>query len=152
MQLTSSAFDHFGEIPSRHTCQGDDLSPPLAWSGAPGGTRSLVLIVDDPDAPNPAAPKRVWVHWLVYNLPAKATGLAEGASLPAEARTGRNDSHGTGWDSICPPIGRHRYFFRLYALDTELPDLRSPTRATLEKAMEGHVLAHAELMGTCQQS
>jgi Raf kinase inhibitor-like YbhB/YbcL family protein len=152
MELISSAFDHLGSIPSRHTCEGEDLSPPLAWRGAPEGTRSFVLIVDDPDAPDPSRPKRVWVHWLVYNLPATTHALPEGGRLPAGALTGRNDSHGTDWDSICPPIGRHRYFFKLYALDAELPDLKMPTKAELEQAMHGHVLARAELMGTFQQS
>ncbi|MCC7043950.1 MAG: YbhB/YbcL family Raf kinase inhibitor-like protein [Acidobacteria bacterium] len=152
MELTSSAFGHRGAIPSRHTCDGDNLSPPLAWRGAPDGTRSFVLIVDDPDAPDPARPKRVWVHWLVYNLPPTSCALPEGGHLPEGARTGRNDSHGTDWDSVCPPIGRHRYFFKLYALDTELPDLKTPAKAALETAMHGHVIAQAELMGTYRRS
>jgi Raf kinase inhibitor-like YbhB/YbcL family protein len=151
MELTSSAFRHNGSIPSRHTCDGEDLSPPLAWSGAPDGTRSFALIVVDPDAPDPANPKRVWVHWLVYNLPPTTHGLPEGGRLPAGARTGRNDSHGSAWDSVCPPVGRHRYFFKLYALDTELPDLKTPAKAMLETAMQGHVIAQAELMGTYQR-
>ena len=152
MQLTSTAFGHLGEIPVRHTCQGEDVSPALAWSGAPAGTRSFALIVDDPDAPDPTKPTRVWIHWIVYNLPATTAGLPEGGTLPPGARTGPNDSHGTGWDSICPPVGRHRYFCKLYARDPELPDLSSPTKAALEKAMHDHVLAQAELIGTYQQS
>lgn len=152
MVLTSSAFEHLGSIPARHTCEGDDRAPALAWSDAPAGTRSFALIVDDPDAPDPASPKRVWVHWLVYNLPPTTPALPEGGRLPAGARTGRNDSDGTGWDSVCPPIGRHRYFFKLYALDAELPDLEAPTKGALEKAMQGHVLAQAELVGTYQKS
>jgi Raf kinase inhibitor-like YbhB/YbcL family protein len=148
VHLTSSAFEHLGAIPSRYTCEGDDLAPPLAWTGAPAGTRSFALIVDDPDAPDPAAPKRVWVHWVVYNLPATADALPEGGRLPAVARVGRNDSHQLRWDGPCPPIGRHRYFFKLYALDKDLPELKPATKTTLEEAMRGHVLAQAELVGT----
>lgn len=150
MEIRSPAFAHEGEIPRRHTCDGEDLSPPLAWSGAPAGTASLALIVDDPDAPDPAAPKMTWVHWVVADLPADGTGLAEGASgtLPAGAREGRNDWRRTGWGGPCPPVGRHRYFFKLYALDTRLPHLAAPTKAELERAIEGHVLARAELVGT----
>lgn len=151
MQLTSDVFAHMGSIPSRYTCDGEDVTPPLAWSGAPEGTKSFVLIVDDPDAPDPAAPKRVWVHWLVYNIPATTTSLPEGGALPPGARTGLNSSDGDAWDSICPPIGRHRYFFKLYALDTELPDLQTPSKAELEKAIEGHVLAEAGLVGTYER-
>jgi len=151
MQLTSSAFEHLGPMPSRHTCEGEDLSPPLAWSGAPDGTHSFVLIVDDPDAPDPAAPKRVWVHWVVYNLPPTLHAVPEGGPLPALARVGRNDSHQVRWDGPCPPIGRHRYFFKLYALDTTLPELRPPTKAALEDAIRGHVLASAELIGTYEK-
>jgi Raf kinase inhibitor-like YbhB/YbcL family protein len=150
--ITSAAFANGAEIPARHTCEGEQLSPPLEWSGAPKGTRSFVLIVDDPDAPDPAAPQRVWVHWLLYNLPPDTTSLAEGASrtgLPEGARELRNDGDGVGYTGPCPPIGRHRYFHRIYALDTILPDLgEDATRADLEKAMEGHVLGMAELMGT----
>src|SRR5690606_19960100 len=151
-RLSSPAFGQDEEIPSRHTCDGEQLSPPLEWSGAPDGTRSFVLIVDDPDAPDPAAPQRVWVHWLLYNLPASTTRLAEGASregLPDHARELRNDGDGIGYTGPCPPIGRHRYFHRLYAMDAELPQLKEGAkRADLEAAMEGHVLEMAELMGT----
>lgn len=151
-RLSSPAFGHGEEIPSRHTCDGEQLSPPLEWSGAPDGTRSFVLIVDDPDAPDPAAPQRVWVHWLLYNLPASTARLAEGASregLPDQARELRNDGDGIGYTGPCPPIGRHRYFHRLYAMDAELPQLKEGAkRADLEAAMEGHVLEMAELMGT----
>ena len=152
--LTSSAFTDGDAIPSRCTCEGPDVSPPLAWTGAPAGTRSFALVVDDPDAPDPAAPKRVWVHWVLYNLPASASELREGASpamLPAGAREGLNDAGDTGWGGPCPPIGRHRYFHRLHALDTTLPDLGDGAdRKALERAMAGHVLATAELMGTYQ--
>jgi Raf kinase inhibitor-like YbhB/YbcL family protein len=155
LSITSTAFSPNGEIPRRFTCEGEDLSPPLAWTGAPAGTKSFALVVDDPDAPDPAAPKTTWVHWVLYDLPAGATGLADGvapAALPAGAREGVNDWKRTGWGGPCPPIGRHRYFFKLFALDTTLGDLGRPTRAALEKAMAGHVLARAELVGTYQKS
>lgn len=152
LTLTSTAFADHAEIPTRHTCEGEDLSPPLAWSGVPPGTKSLALIVDDPDAPDPAAPKRVYVHWVAYDLAPESTGLPEGvARLPGGARDGTNDWQRTGYGGPCPPIGRHRYFFKLYALDTLLPDLGKPTKAALEKAMAGHVIAEAQLMGTYQK-
>ncbi len=147
--LTSTAFAHQGAIPAKYTCEGADVSPPLAWIGLPPGTASLALIVDDPDAPDPAAPKMTWVHWVLYNLPPTANGLPEGASvLPPGTRQGLNDWQRSGYGGPCPPIGRHRYFFKLYALDTVLPDLGRPTKAMLEKAMNGHVLGQAELVGT----
>ena len=150
--LSSAAFAHQGAIPSKYTCEGADLSPPLSWSGLPPGTKSLALIVDDPDAPDPAAPKMTWVHWVIYNLPPDAPGLPEGASaLPAGTLQGMNDWQRTGYGGPCPPIGRHRYFHKLYALDTVLPDLGTPTKAALEKAMDGHVLAKTELVGTYQK-
>lgn len=153
MKLESPAFAADAAIPSRHTCDGEDLSPPLRWSGLPEGTKSLALIVDDPDAPDPARPQRVWVHWVIYNVPPQAGGLDEGASrqLPSGARDGLNDWKKTGWGGPCPPVGRHRYFHKLYALDTGLPDLHRPTKAQLLEAMEGHVLAHAELVGTYER-
>jgi len=153
LTLTSPSFAHNGEIPARHTCQGEDLSPALSWSGAPDGTKSFALIVDDPDAPDPRAPKMTWVHWVLYNLPADASGLAEDVKdLPAGTLEGLNDWKRTGYGGPCPPIGRHRYFHKLYALDTVLSDLGKPTKAQLEKAMEGHVLASAELIGTYQKT
>jgi Raf kinase inhibitor-like YbhB/YbcL family protein len=149
LNLTSPAFGHNGSIPPRHTCDDADRSPPLAWTGVPAGARSLVLIVDDPDAPDPAAPKMTWVHWILYNLPAQDGSLAEAAAtLPVGTREGLNDWKRTGYGGPCPPIGRHRYFHKLYALDTVLPDLRHPTKPQLEKAMQGHILAQAELIGT----
>lgn len=154
LSLTSSAFQHQGEIPSRFTCEGDDVSPALSWSGVPREARSLALLVDDPDAPDPKAPRMTWVHWVLYNLPVAATGLPEGVSsrdLPEGTREGTNDWKRTGYGGPCPPVGRHRYFFKLYALDTELPDLKSPTKARLEEAMEGHVLSRAELVGTYEK-
>lgn len=153
--IDSTAFAANGEIPRRFTCEGEDLSPSLAWTGAPAGTRSFVLVVDDPDAPDPAAPKMTWVHWVLYDLPPDAPGLPEAvepSALPAGTREGLNDWRRTGWGGPCPPIGRHRYFFRLFALDTTLGDLGRPTRAALEKAMSGHVIARAELLGTYQKS
>ena len=154
LTLSSSAFASHGEIPRRHTCDGDDRSPTLAWRGVPAEAKSLVLIVDDPDAPNPAAPRMTWVHWLVYNLPPSSAGLAEGvaaATLPEGALQGMNDWKRPGYGGPCPPIGRHRYFHKLYALDTMLPDLKSPDKAKLEAAMYGHVIASAELIGTYQR-
>jgi Raf kinase inhibitor-like YbhB/YbcL family protein len=153
MTLTSSAFQPRGEIPKRYTCEGSDVSPPLAWSGVPPNAKSLALIVDDPDAPDPAAPKTTWVHWVLYNLPPSAGSLAEGVSgsaLPSGTHAGVNDFQNTTYGGPCPPVGRHRYFFKLYALDTTLPDLRQPNKSALEKAMKGHVIANAELMGTYQ--
>ena len=154
LSLSSSAFSPGEEIPQVHTCEGQDTAPPLSWTGVPPGTRSLALIVDDPDAPDPRAPQRVWVHWVLLDLPPDATGLpaaAAAGSLPAGAREGINDWRRMGYGGPCPPIGRHRYFFKLYALDTALPGLATPTKAQLEAAMKGHVLAEAELMGTYQK-
>ena len=149
MQISSSAFAHNETIPTKYTCDGQDLSPPLAWSGVPAGARSLALIVDDPDVPDPAAPRRTWVHWLLYNLPPDSTGLAEASrSLPPGTREGVNDWGRTGYGGPCPPIGRHRYFHKLYALDVVLPDLGRPNKVALERAMQGHILAQAELIGT----
>jgi Raf kinase inhibitor-like YbhB/YbcL family protein len=150
MKLESTAFAANGEIPARHTCEGDDAAPPLRWSDVPSGTRSLALIVDDPDAPDPAKPQRTWVHWVLYDTPPSATGLADGKPPPG-ARDGLNDWQRTGYGGPCPPIGRHRYFFKLYALDTELGDLHRPNKAALEREMKGHVLAQAELIGTYQK-
>jgi Raf kinase inhibitor-like YbhB/YbcL family protein len=153
--ITSTAFGANGAIPARHTCEGDDISPPLAWTGAPAGTKSFALIVDDPDAPDPKAPRMTWVHWVLYDLPATASGLAEDVhpqALPAGTREGVNDWGRTGYGGPCPPIGRHRYFHKLYALDTVLGDLGQPRKAALEKAMKGHVLAEAVLVGTYQKA
>jgi len=154
LKLDSAAFAANASIPAKHTCEGDDVSPPLAWGGAPAGTRSFALIVDDPDAPDPAAPKMTWVHWVLYDIPAPAASLAEGiepGELPAGTREGVNDWGRTGYGGPCPPIGRHRYFHKLYALDTVLGDLGRPKKAALEKAMQGHVLAEAVLVGTYQK-
>jgi len=154
LNLRSPAFEHGREIPARHTCQGEDVSPALAWSGVPAGARSLVLVVDDPDAPDPRAPTTTWVHWVLYDLPAASSGLPEGVAsqaLPAGTREGLNDWKRTGWGGPCPPIGRHRYFFKLHALDAPLGDLRSPTKARLLAAMKGHVVEEVELVGTYEK-
>ncbi len=154
LSITSPDFAHMGEIPARFTCDGDDVSPALSWSGLPDGTGSLVLIVDDPDAPDPAAPRMTWVHWVLYDIPPTAAGLAAGvapAALPAGTREGLNDWKRTGYGGPCPPIGRHRYFFKLYALDAPLGDLGQPSKAALDRAMEPHVVGHGELIGTYQR-
>jgi Raf kinase inhibitor-like YbhB/YbcL family protein len=148
MNITSTAFADNGEMPAVHTCEGRDVAPPLQFSGVPAGARSLALIVDDPDAPDPAAPKMTWVHWVVYDLAPATVGLPEGGALPAGARDGLNDWKRIGYGGPCPPVGRHRYFFKLYALDTTLSFAHPPTKQQLEQAMKGHVLAHAELVGT----
>jgi Raf kinase inhibitor-like YbhB/YbcL family protein len=155
LSISSTAFSDRGEIPSPYTCDGKDLSPALSWSGVPEAACSLALIVDDPDAPDPAAPKMTWVHWVLYNIPSDAPGLPEAvssAALPAGTLQGVNDWKRTGYGGPCPPIGRHRYFFKLYALDAKLPALHSPTKKALEKAMHGHVLAEAQWVGTYQRS
>lgn len=153
LTLTSPSFSHQGEIPRKHTCEGQDVSPALAWSGVPEAAKSLVLIVDDPDAPDPKAPKMTWVHWVLYDLPPSAAGLREAAAAPPSgAREGLNDWKRTGYGGPCPPIGRHRYFHKLYALDTTLGDLGTPTKDQLEFAMEGHVLTKTELVGTYEKT
>jgi Raf kinase inhibitor-like YbhB/YbcL family protein len=153
MELTSTAFAPMDEIPRRYTCEGDDIAPPLNWRAVPAAALSLALIVDDPDAPDPAAPQRTWVHWVLVDIAPSAPGLPEGGRLlPAGAREGLNDWKRPGYGGPCPPIGRHRYFFKLYALDTALPALRQPTKAALEQAMRGHVVAQAELVGTYRKS
>ena len=155
MMLTSTVFFQGGTIPQRYTCDGSDISPPLAWSGLPAGTKSLVLIVEDPDAPDPAAPRMIWVHWVLYNLRPIAGELPEAVSaqmLPPGTLQGVNDWQRTGYGGPCPPVGRHRYFFKLYALDAVLPDLGRPAKAVVEMAMQAHILGHAELMGQYQRS
>jgi Raf kinase inhibitor-like YbhB/YbcL family protein len=153
--ITSPAFVAGHDIPIDYTCEAGDVSPPLAWSSIPDGTKSLALIVDDPDAPDPAAPKMTWVHWVLYNLPPTTTKLPQAVEpdeLPAGTLEGKNDWKRTGYGGPCPPIGRHRYFFKLYSLDTMLPDLMHPTKAQLEQAMEGHILAKTELIGCYQKA
>lgn len=154
MELTSTAFTNEGKIPRKYTCESDDLSPPLKWSGAPSGTKSFALIVDDPDAPDPQAPKMVYVHWVLYNIPASVSELPENAwqsNLPGGTVTGVNDWDKAEWGGPCPPIGRHRYYFKLYALDTILNGLSSARKKDVENAMQGHILAQSQLMGTYQK-
>ena len=145
--LTTTAFSPGGEIPKKHSCDAADLSPALAWSGMPAGTQTFALIADDPDAP-----VGTWTHWVIWNIPAKQTGLAENVlktdALADGTRQGRNDFRRIGYGGPCQPPGKpHRYFFRLYALDSKL-DLRAgSSRGELERAMSGHVLAQAEVMG-----
>lgn len=153
LKISSSVFDDGGEIPARFTCQGTDVSPPLAFSGVPAEAQSLVLIVDDPDAPDPAAPKMTYVHWVIYDLPPDTNGFPEGMkALPAGAKGGINDFKRTRYGGPCPPIGRHRYFFKLYALDTKLDGLDNPTKDDVLAAMQGHVIAEAQIIGTYQKS
>jgi len=155
LKITSTAFQQAGSIPSKYTCEGPDVSPPLAWSGVPAKAKTLALIVDDPDAPDPAKPQRVYVHWVVYNIPAGTPSLSENASktgMPKGAVQGKNDWGKAEYGGPCPPIGRHRYFFKLYALDIELTGMRSATKADLERAMNGHVLDTGEIMGTYQKA
>jgi Raf kinase inhibitor-like YbhB/YbcL family protein len=153
--LTSSAFVAGGEIPSIYTCEGRDVSPPLSWSGVPDAAKSLVLIVDDPDAPDPKAPRMTYVHWVLYNMPPTTRELPEAVAardLPPGTGEGLNDWKRTGYGGPCPPIGRHRYFHKLYALDRVLLDLGTPTKAELEAAMRGHFLEQTELVGTYQKT
>jgi Raf kinase inhibitor-like YbhB/YbcL family protein len=145
------AFVPDAPIPARYTCDADDVSPQLSWTDPPPGTRSFALIVDDPDAPDPAAPKRVWVHWIRYNIPAETRELPEGAGNDGDAgvHEALTDANTLGYHGPCPPIGRHRYYFRLFALDEMLPVLgRKARRADVERAMAGHILGTAVVMGT----
>ena len=155
LTLGSSAFNMGEEIPIRYTCEGDDISPDLEWKSIPDSTWSLVLIVDDPDAPDPKAPRMTWVHWLLYNIPPGSNGLPEAIksnTLPSGTEEGLNDWKRTGYGGPCPPIGRHRYFFKLYALDTILKGLSKPTKAKLEAAMKGHVIEMTELVVTYRKA
>lgn len=154
LSLASPSFVQMDAIPKLHTCDGEDLAPALAWTQVPAGTKSFVLIVDDPDAPDPAAPTRTFVHWVLYDIPAGASSLPEGATgdeLPEGTREGLNDAKRIGYMGPCPPIGRHRYFFKLSALDSTLRDLGNATKADVERAMRGHVLEKAELVGTYER-
>jgi Raf kinase inhibitor-like YbhB/YbcL family protein len=155
LQISSPRFRDGDPIPIAYTCEGDDLPPPLHWEGEPAGTKSFALVVEDPDAPDPRNPQRTWVHWVLYNLPPHLHDIPESllpGGLPEDVREGLNDWKRRGYGGPCPPIGRHRYFHRLYALDTVLPDLgMTATRSQLEHAMAGHVLAEAALVGTYQK-
>jgi Raf kinase inhibitor-like YbhB/YbcL family protein len=149
LKVTSAAFAAGGEIPSEHTCEGANTSPALAWSGS-DTAKSYALIVDDPDAPDPKAPKTTWVHWVVSDLPATTTSLPAGGILPAGAQAGKNDFGKLEWGGPCPPIGRHRYVFKVYALDATVgkPGM---TKSELLAAMKNHVVAKGELVGTYQK-
>ena len=154
LTLSSTAYEHGAEIPTKYTCQGEDISPPLSWEGIPETTKSLALIIHDPDVPSPDKPVRLWVHWVLYNLPVDITSLPEhttSVKLPAGTLEGLNDWERTGYGGPCPPMGRHRYFHKLYALDMVLDDLHEPTKDQLEAAMQGHILAEGELIGTYQK-
>ena len=154
LTIRSTAFSPGGEIPRIHTCEGKDVSPALEFEGGPQGAKSLALVVHDPDAPDPAAPRMDYVHWVLYNLPPDTKGLPQGvsdSSLPKGTLPGLNDWKKTGYGGPCPPIGRHRYYFVLYALDMMLGDLGKPTRQQLERASSGHLLAKAEAMGTYEK-
>jgi Raf kinase inhibitor-like YbhB/YbcL family protein len=154
LTLASSAYDDNGNIPVVHTCDGGDVSPPLSWSNVPNGTKSLTLIIEDPDAPDPAAPQRTFTHWVLYNISPDAQGLPQGVppgQLPSGTREGQNDWERTGYGGPCPPVGCHRYFHKLFALDVELSGLEKPTRNELEKAMEGHIIEQAKLIGLYQR-
>ena len=151
MILRSSVFEDGGKIPEKYTCEGKDTAPPLEWDGVPENSRSLVLIVDDPDAPDPKAPMMTWVHWVLFNIPPETAGLPEGAGhndLPAGTGEGLNDWHRTGYGGPCPPVGRHRYFFKLYALDRTLKFSGDPAKNEVEAAMRGHVIEKVQLIGT----
>lgn len=155
LTLRSTAFTDGGRIPSKYTCEGENIAPPLEWDGVPEQTRSLVLIIDDPDAPDPKAPKMTWVHWVLYNIPPDTAGFPEGITsidLPPGTEEGLNDWKRTRYDGPCPPIGRHRYFHKLYALDTILKGMAKPTKAKIETAIRGHVIEETEIMGTYEKS
>lgn len=151
IQVTSTAFAEGQPIPAKYTCDGLNMSPPLEWSGAPSNTQSLALIADDPDAP-----VGTWVHWVIYDLPSGTTELAENTpqtqQLPNGAKQGVNDFRRPGYGGPCPPSGKpHRYYFKLYALDTKLDLKPDSTKKELLKAMDGHILAEGRLMGTYQR-
>ncbi|KYG70003.1 YbhB/YbcL family Raf kinase inhibitor-like protein [Bdellovibrio bacteriovorus] len=147
--ISSPVFENNGEIPKQYTCEGDDMSPPLEWYGAPQGTKSYAIIVDDPDAPDPSAPKRTWVHWVVYNIPAEIHALPENFhDFPEETQEVENDWKASGYRGPCPPIGKHHYHHKIYALNTFLPQNGILTKEDLLKAMKGHILGEADLVGT----
>jgi Raf kinase inhibitor-like YbhB/YbcL family protein len=153
LALSSSAFAADGAMPSKYSCEGQNVSPPLSWSGAPPSTQSFALIVQDPDAPDPAAPTKVVTHWVVYDLPATTTAIAEGgASLPSSAHQAKNEKGDPSYMGPCPPKGNHRYFFKLYALGSVLPVLDGPKERDIEQAIQGHVVGTGELVGTYQKS
>lgn len=155
LTISSPAFENNAPIPRKYTAQGDNVSPPLEWSAGPATTKSFVLIVDDPDAPDPRAPQGTWVHWVLYDIPAEIVSLPADVAkhgLPVGTRSGINDWKRTVYGGPSPPSGRHRYFHKLYALDVVLADLERPAKARLLNAMKGHVLAESQLIGTYQMS
>lgn len=151
MKLTTPAFSDGGAIPPKYMCDGENVSPPLEWSGLPAGAKCLALIMDDPDAP-----RGVFLHWLIYGIPASESGLAEGIGEGGEqaggGTQGRNDFGDIGYGGPCPPSGTHRYYFRLFALDSDIPLKSGASRKQLESAMAGHVLGQTELMGRYTRS
>lgn len=150
-RISSPAFSEDKAIPARYTCEGLGLVPPLTWTAPPAGTRSLALVMTDPDAPDPKSPRMTWVHWIAFDLPPSAGAFEPDGTFPLGGREGINSWKHLGYGGPCPPIGRHRYFFRLYALDTKLAFVNPPDRKKLLAAMRGHVLAKTVLMGTYQR-
>lgn len=154
LTLQSSAFNNGDRIPPQYTCDGENISPPLDWSGVPEEAQSLVLVIDDPDAPDPRAPRMVWTHWIVYNIPTDTHGLPAAVTanqLPAGAEQGLNDWKKASYGGACPPVGRHRYFHKLYALDTKLKLNGKVNKNKIEEAIKGHVIDSAELIGTYEK-
>ena len=156
LRVSSPRFANHGAIPSEYTCEGKNVSPPLVWSAGPASAKSYALIVEDPDSPDPKLPSRTWVHWVVFDIPSSVHSLAQGelpvaasdTRLPNGAQQGMNDKHLASYDGPCPPIGTHRYFFKVYALDTILPaSVGAPTKDELERAMTGHIVATGETVG-----
>ena len=145
MKLTSSAFDHEGKIPAKYTCDGDNTSPPLTISDVPSDAKSLVLIMDDPDVPKELKEDGMWDHWVIFNIPVSASDIKEGTE--PEGTPGTGTAGNTNYFGPCPPDREHRYFFKLYALDTKLDLPESATKQQVEEAMEGHIVANTELMG-----
>jgi Raf kinase inhibitor-like YbhB/YbcL family protein len=146
MKISSPAFDHGGKIPSRHTCDGENVSPPLLFSDVPGAAKTLTLIMDDPDVPKHVRKEGIWDHWIVFNIPADLRDIKEGEEPPG-GTPGLGTNGNEEYFGPCPPDREHRYFFKLYALDTELNLPQGASKKQVEDAMKGHVLEQAELMG-----
>lgn len=151
-KIFSNSFSHVGEMAKQYTCQGEDISPHLKWDHAPDGTKSFALIVDDPDAPDPEAPQMTWVHWVLYNIPANCSELVEDIQkLPEGTNIGINDWKKAAYGGPCPPIGRHRYYHKLYAVDIILPQIDNPTKEAVLGMIKDHILAETVIMGTYQK-
>jgi Raf kinase inhibitor-like YbhB/YbcL family protein len=151
MKITSPAFEESAGIPTIYTCEGQDISPELNWTDVPEKAKSLALIVDDPDAPSPDAPKMVWIHWVLFNIPPDTKGLKEAIrdnELPKDTKIGINSWQKQSYGGPCPPIGRHRYYHKLFALDTTLEDLDNLTADELLAVMKDHIIDKATLIGT----